>query len=388
MWRWDQGHIGYFEFETVRRIAKFVVNNDFRSASRTQLIAATGRDFKAPVGYSPWRNYARALKVCLLVSEAGAVAMPTAAAHVLATDNVTSDEYLHFLVRATTEPGPAFDNYDASAEFRFPLLFGLKYLLALVASETSRSVAIDQIISAFYHSGFTGEEDDSAFIYLVSQEFPEGFDDVRQERESLRVMSQISYLHSDRSTIYVSLDPDDARNIFAELDPISGPFAVQGAQEIQRRAALFQGGSDMDSLAYTGTVLSEAAEAGFIEGSKLKKTHIVIERNRQIRATFFKSNPTAICDLCKMNTHKTYPWAERVLDLHHLLPLASGRRTDNKSGTILSDLVPVCPTCHRSVHRFYDGWLKSNLRKDFENSSEARAVYQEIKSAWKGHVSV
>lgn len=387
MWRWDQGHISYFDFETVRRIAKFVVANNFRTASRPVLLAATGRDFAAPAGYTPWRNYGRTLKVCLLVSDDNkGSAIPTAVANVLATDTVTSDEYLHFLARATTEPSPAFENYDASETMRYPLVFAIKYLLTKVASNMGQSVAIDEIITAFDMSHFVGDEDQSAFIGLLISPVSNTYgSQARQSRESLKILSQISYLHTDGRSIFVALDPEDALNIFEELDPIGGiPMADRG-DEIQRRAGLFKGGSDMDALSYTRTVINEVVEAGFKEGGKLKKTHVVIERNNQVRNAFFKAHPTVACDLCCMDTKATYPWSPRVLDLHHLLPLASGRRTDNAKGTIFTDLVPVCPSCHRGIHRFYDKWLNENTRRDFETADEARAVYQSVKSSFKGH---
>jgi hypothetical protein len=61
------------------------------------------------------------------------------------------------------------------------------------------------------------------------------------------------------------------------------------------------------------------------------------------------------------------------------LPLSSGTRVDAKTGTVLDDLVPVCPTCHRAIHRFYDGHLKTETRKDFLNEKEARAIYAQAK---------
>lgn len=386
MWRWDQGHVSYFDFETVRRIAKFVVANDFRKASRPILLEATGRDFAAPLDYTPWRNYGRTLKVCLLVSEDGKAAQPTAVAEVLATDTATSDEYLHFLARATTEPSPAFENYDANATMRFPLLFALKYLLAKRSSNIGQSASINEIISAFEDSHFIGDEDQAAFLGLVSSPVSRSYGDkARQSRESLRILSQISYLHTNGRVLYVSLDIEDATYIFEELDAIGGNPLTDRNAEIQRRAALFRGGSDMDALSYTGTVINEVVEAGFKEGGKLKKTHVVIERNSQVRNAFFKANPTSACDLCSMDTNATYPWSSRVLDLHHLLPLASGRRTDGTKGTIFTDLVPVCPSCHRGIHRFYDKWLSDNVRRDFETADEARAVYQSVKSSFQGH---
>ena len=57
-----------------------------------------------------------------------------------------------------------------------------------------------------------------------------------------------------------------------------------------------------------------------------------------------------------------------------------------QSGTVFSDLAPLCPTCHRAVHRYYDIWLKDEGRFDFESMGQAREVYgvakDEIEAAY------
>jgi predicted HNH restriction endonuclease len=65
-----------------------------------------------------------------------------------------------------------------------------------------------------------------------------------------------------------------------------------------------------------------------------------------------------------------------------LLPLCSGART-SKDGTMLDDLVAICPTCHRSVHRYYDSWLKTARKKDFVDAVQARQVYQDARSKFR-----
>ena len=80
-----------------------------------------------------------------------------------------------------------------------------------------------------------------------------------------------------------------------------------------------------------------------------------------------------------METGKQYPWTPKILDMHHLLPLCSGAKT-SKKGTLLTDLVANCPTCHRAVHRYYDKWLRDNKQNDFADADEARAVYAEAKA--------
>ena len=71
------------------------------------------------------------------------------------------------------------------------------------------------------------------------------------------------------------------------------------------------------------------------------------------------------------------------MDLHHLLPLSSGTRVE-ASGTTFDDLIPVCPTCHRAVHRYYERWLLGESKQDFENRGEAVQVYKSMKAEFPG----
>jgi len=388
MWHWDQGHLAYYQFDALRRIASFAVSNDLKIADRPELLAATGLPFKAPATHSPWRNYSRALKLSLLVSESNGRAVPTPVAKILSTAGaVTCDEYLHFLIRAFTEPTPALENWTPNASFRYPLLFALKYLLTKAAILLNTSTTLDEIVGGYLVTGFTGEESNLEFIRAVqaSSTFePKGKSvQHRQANESLRVIAQISYLYMKGSELLVSLDPEDASAIFEDLEAVGGPRAVDREAEIRRLADLFSDGSTSIAFEYPNSVISEVEESGFREGSKAKKTHVTIERNSSLRREFFVIQPTSTCDVCSLDTLKTYPWTERVLDLHHLLPLCSGTRVE-ATGTTFADVVPVCPSCHRAIHRFYDQWLKAQDRKDFADRDEARLVYETVKSQFPG----
>lgn len=391
MWHWDQGRLAYFQFDALRQIASFVKANDFKTANRVQLLAETGLTFQAPPTHSPWRNYSRILKLCLLVSEVNGVAQSTPVADVLSQAGlVTCDEYLHFLASAFTEPSPALEDWRPDAEFRYPLLFSLKYLLAKVATGQGSITSLDEIIGAYRISGFDGSEDDEQFISIMRSDSsyenagksaPDALR--RQARESLKVISQISYLHIRSGEIFLTLNPEDALNIFKDLFEVSGSRATDREAEIRRLAALFRDGSTNITFDYPNTIVEEVVESGFREGSKVKKTHVTIERNTRLRKEFFRARPTATCDVCTLDTAKTYPWTDRIIDLHHLLPLSSGTRVE-ASGTTFDDLVPVCPNCHRAIHRFYDVWLDGNNKKDFKDTKEARAVYQEMKNQFSG----
>jgi hypothetical protein len=379
--------MGYFQYDVLREVSRFVTTHQWSGNDSTLIRSETGQPFSAPETHSAWRNYKRIFKLCLLFSEKDGIAIPTPVAQIMAQSGVvTCDEYLHFLVEATTDPSPALTGWKVVAEghpVRHPLCFALKYLLAKVAGLNEPITPMYEVIGAYISSGFTGAEDDTAFLGLMAnrdryEQIGRGADP-RQARESIKFISQISYLHSDGSNIITSLSREDAMNIFQDIQPISGPHENDGDKEIQRLAALFKDGSEHDFFDYSNTIVTDVLESGFAEGSKVKKTHIVIERNSKLRQLFFERKPTTICDACNMDTHKKYPWVKHVLDLHHILPLSSGTRVDSRTGTMLDDLVPVCPTCHRAIHRFYDGHLKAETRKDFLNEREARDIYIQAK---------
>lgn len=391
-WSWDQGKIFLFQFPALRAMAKFLIANDFKSADQATVLAATGLDLPSPPTHKTARQYMRTLKLALLISERNGVAEPTPVAALLAQDGaITCDEYLHFLTEAFTSPTPALSKYTPATP-RYPLLFALRYLLAKTAIGQP-SATLNEVIGAYRRSALTGAENDSAGQTAFLGIATEAGDNLaaagpetagkRQARESLRVLGQISYVHSQGSELSLAITPDDALNIFQQLNAVPGPRNPDGNAEIRRVAALFGGGSAHDFFDYEMSTQSAVTEAGFAEGTKVQKTHIVIERNQKLRTEFFKRYPTAICDICTVDTAASYPWTKRIIDLHHLLPLSSGTRTD-RSGTILDDLVPVCPTCHRATHGFYGNYLRKKGRADFQSDAEARSVYATLKSSFPG----
>jgi hypothetical protein len=392
MWRWDQGHLAYFQFDALRQISAFAISHDFKAARRTELEAHTGLAFAAPTTHSPWRNYSRALKLCLLVSEVGEVVRPTRVALLLAAPgSVTCDEYLHFIARAFTDPSPALDGWKPTAHRRYPLLFALRYILTKGAILHEPVTTLAEIFAAYKLTEFTGGESEAAFIEAVGRHKRFGIagqnlqEDCRQARESLKVISQLSYLHLGKSSLMLPLDAASILPILRGLRPIQGPRASDREAELRRLADLFRVGKDETFVDYLNTAANDVVQSGFLEGTKVKKTHLVIERNQSLRKAFFDSNPSPLCDMCALDTNATYPWAKRVLDLHHLLPLSSGIQV-KKSSTTLDDLVPVCPSCHRAIHRFYDQWLSKEGLADFPNEILAKGVYRDLKVGFHGAV--
>ncbi len=391
MWHWDQGHTAYFQLDNLRLIAGYVIKHDFKQATKANLLVATGLPFPAPASHSSWRQYSRALKQGLLISERGGAAEPTPIAVLLAQPGaVTSDEYLHFLAQVSSEPSPALSGWNSNGPLRFPLLFSLKYLLAKTAIGRTEATPINEIIGAYLVSGFDGSEEQLQFAALLSAQAgyaSKGANVLessrRQARESIRALSQISYLFVSQQNIVVTLAKQDAADIFDDLSPVGGPREADGDAEIRRLAHLFGQGSVHDFFEFPNTVISNVAESGFLEGTKVQKTHVTIERNAGLRTAYFKRYPTTVCDVCTLDTRATYPWTERVMDLHHLLPLASGARVE-KSGTTFDDLVPVCPSCHRAVHRYYGDFFKKHKQRDFTSRDEALTIYRDVKRTFQG----
>lgn len=393
MWRWDQGHLAYFQFDTLRAIAGFSLGHDLATANDGALRTVTGLPFASPYPL-PWRNYARVAKLMLLVSHDGTKAVPTAVARRLAAaGHVTADEYFHFISQTATDPSPAMQGYDAAISPRYPLLFALRYILTKAATQPRGRATFDEVIGAYRKSGFVGGEGQAAFLTLLGRE--DEFEAIgksltddrrRQARESLRVIAQISYLQLTNRAIEASLAAEDALDAFNELSPIGvAARAADPDEEIQRRAAFFNGGSTLTFLDFPRTVISDLAQAGFGEGGRLERTHLVVERNGRLRKAYFDRIDPKRCDMCHVDTKATYRRATPVLDLHHKLPLSSGTRVE-AAGTIFADLTPLCPTCHRAVHGFYGTWLRDNGVSDFADAAQASDVYNRAKAQFAGHV--
>ena len=64
MWSWDQGRLDYFQFDEIRKIAKFAVSHDLKAVSVDEIGDAVGLPFLPKKdGYKPWRNYSRTFKL-------------------------------------------------------------------------------------------------------------------------------------------------------------------------------------------------------------------------------------------------------------------------------------------------------------------------------------
>lgn len=75
------------------------------------------------------------------------------------------------------------------------------------------------------------------------------------------------------------------------------------------------------------------------------------------------------CGICSVDPRETYGEAGEVIEVHHLQPLAS---LDKPSAyDPASDLIPLCPTCHRVVHsRRPVPWTPSEVSEMMANEED------------------
>ncbi len=87
MWNWDQGRLDYFQFDNLKKIARFAIANDLRLTDRMSLVAATGLPFLPDDDrYQPWRNYSRVFRLSMICAEKGNGSAATPLATLLASD--------------------------------------------------------------------------------------------------------------------------------------------------------------------------------------------------------------------------------------------------------------------------------------------------------------
>ncbi len=196
---------------------------------------------------------------------------------------------------------------------------------------------------------------------------------MRQVREMLLVISQFSFLKWVDKKLYFD-DSFDLKGLLTTFQlSTTKPFADRIEEFIKQTNLIALPSSLLPRQEFEMPV-----DLLFTEGKRTRVTHLKIERSPLLRKIYFDQHPHIICDMCQMEPRKRYPWVGNLLDIHHLLPLASGVAV-TLSGTSLSDIVPLCPNCHRSVHAFYKTWLNALQAPDFKNTAEARAVYNEAK---------
>jgi hypothetical protein len=380
-WRFDQGRLDYFQFDEVKRIARALVaidgiakpklKDDFL---RKSLSAHSSRPF-APADYTVWRNYKRAFGCLMLATEVAGKIICTDLCKVLAnaSEQIDVDDYLGHVAKRFYYPSPVFEGYSHLGLQIFPIAAIIKLLLSEYLTKGKTHASIDEIGQYLIANKVTGLE---PLDFYSKLELKPVSDDLRQTRELVRFISQFSFLKWNNPNLYLDVtSKSEAHQIEALLSPQIGNRNPDAGAELLNLGANFEG------TALGDLTISQvnAIDTGFTEGNKIRGTHLRSERSAKLKEFYFShvENPH-ICDMCSMDTAKKYPWVDRLVELHHLLPLSSPVRV-TASATSTKDVVGLCPSCHRATHKYYSKWLNDKGASDFENHEEARHVYIETK---------
>ncbi len=121
--------------------------------------------------------------------------------------------------------------------------------------------------------------------------------------------------------------------------------------------------SENDSIKYEGK-----------EGKILHRVHQIRERDQKLKEefmlNFLKKHKKLFCELCGLDPKKIYnELGETLLEVHHIVPL---NKLSKEVLTKISDLLLVCPNCHRAIHK---GDAEQNLfllKKIFKDVGEVR----------------
>ena len=374
-WRWDQGRLEYFRFGNVVNAAKVLSDLDgiplggATDPLRGPLETGTGLGFK-PAHYRVWRNYARVFRCALLATDVDGKLAVTSLCRRLADPKTetTPDEYLNFVFSRFALPFPGFDDYSPGVSAVHPFSAIVKFALA----REGDGISPEEVFSFVVGNDCNGTEEPSHYRHLnATGRRPDG-DESRQVREMLVFMGQASFLKWFDGRLYV--DSSDADAILKATAPFPRPSRTALPEE--EFFEMSEPGSEM-SFRKLDTVLKdrELPPLQFREGGRTFETHGKIERSPLVRRHFFQKHPEPVCDACRLDVHRRYPWTDNILELHHILPLSATILVQGTT-TSLEDMVALCPNCHKSIHVYYRKKLREWGVADFGSKKMALDVYR------------
>jgi hypothetical protein len=386
VWRWDQGRLAYFNYDNIRRIAPVLVELNgldlsLRDPLRGLLDSRTGLPFAVPETHTIWRNYGRIFKCELLATGVDRHLVVTDLCRRVAVDGEDAwdvDDYMAFMIPRFYYPSPALQGYDTTTPQVFPFCVLIRYLLAQHLRGNEAHISLEQVFSLLINNECLGFEADDYYLNL-KQRGSEPQDDGRQVRELLNFISQCSFLKWYNNTLYLDVLPGDYEAL-TKLREICTPQPKQRNPNANGEILALGTLTGMESPFNVSVIRELPFDITFTEGKRVRVTHLRAERSPKLRKLFFDSlPPPVLCDMCMSDLIYRYPWTVNLLEVHHLLPLASVIAFEGIE-TSFTDLVPLCPNCHRSVHVYYLTWLKDRSLEDFSTAVDAKNAYQTAKS--------
>ncbi len=380
-WRWDQGRLLYFDFNVLKSIASVLVDINGISLRenpdplRYSLESHTGMPF-APSSYRVWRNYKRVFECSFLATSIDHRLTCTDFCTELANSNgkfQDVDDYLFQYVPRFRFPFPAFSDYSPNAPEVYPFCSILKLVFSRLVSGQESTLTLEDVFTYLIANNVNGTEDLDYYRELKPQSYTPKGDEKRQVREMLIFLSQMSLLKWYNKALILDIGVADFYD-YNEFKDLTSP------NYISPKALREEDFLSITSLSGTLKILKiqpreQPNDEVFIEGKRSRVTHLKMERSPVLRKMFLAANPQPICNMCTCNTQERYPWTKNLIEVHHVLPLSSSLGITSK-GTSLSDVVGLCPNCHRSVHLFYNQFLKQEKLEDFKDKSQAVEVYE------------
>ncbi|OFV94424.1 MAG: hypothetical protein A3H28_09780 [Acidobacteria bacterium RIFCSPLOWO2_02_FULL_61_28] len=115
-------------------------------------------------------------------------------------------------------------------------------------------------------------------------------------------------------------------------------------------------------LTKTPTQLAKEIELFKEEGRQMEQSLSRRERDPRVRDAALVKYGRA-CMVCGLDPAVKYgDFAQDCVEVHHLDPL--GARSGQGKQTTLDDVIVVCPTCHRALHRYSDPSAWKRFKKE------------------------
>ncbi|NLB81026.1 MAG: HNH endonuclease, partial [Clostridiaceae bacterium] len=376
MWRWDQGRLLYFQFDVLRDIASVLIKFDgvqieeCEAVFRSELMSKTGMPF-APNHYTVLRNYKRVFECAFLATVSNGKLLISDFCRELAKEDGefnNVDDFLLSYINRFRFPFPAFNAYNASDERIYPFCAIIKFLISLFQRGIQAKISLDDIFALIIANNCTGYEDLTFYNQLKPKAYAATDTEKRQLREMVIFLSQLSALKVYDACLWLDITSQNAINELYEkfLTPLDRDPKENRTEEFMSLTKI----SNEIVLPTIEIFTSESADIEFIEGKRKRLEHFRVDRSPLLRKYYREVNRQPICSMCQMDVSEKYPWTDYMLDIHHLLPLASSLAITTR-GTSLQDIVGLCPTCHRSIHIYYTKWLRANGQDAFRSRTEA-----------------
>ena len=138
----------------------------------------------------------------------------------------------------------------------------------------------------------------------------------------------------------------------------------------------------IDSISATGNNIVLPIEEVISEGRIQTRNIQVRERSsrlRKIAIEHFSHNNTIFCECCGFNFPTFYgnKYGKDCIEIHHIKPIFQyqGDSFEQVVDNALKNLLPVCPNCHRVIHKNHIGsedivYFKNEIRQRFMSDSQ------------------